>query len=364
MPPRNAPYNLEARLEMHREYWDRRPQRHPLAAFRVVPDFFFSRHYQAARPLLEPGRMIEPDMLDVEAFLPDYERMFADTVKLEQDAFWTAEPFTGIPWMEAILGCGVMAESASFVSRPWMRSLDQVDQVRLDPDNPWLRKYLEFTRRLVEISDGRFPVGMPIMRGPSDTAGALMGQTEMIMAMVDEPEAVEDLLLRIAAIYAEIIAMQKALTPKFHGGEAMGFYHVHCPGPCTWYQEDLSALMSPGLYRRFLVEPERAICRGYPHTAIHLHPASFFLLDDLLANDWLRAIEVNKDVGGPTVAEMLPKLRRIAETKNLILWGDFTPDELDQLRDGLPSRGLFLHVIAPDFENARALLDRIRRWEG
>ncbi len=355
-------YNLDARLELHREYWDRRPQQHPVAAFRVAPDFFFSRHFKAAAHLLVPGKEIQPDMLVVDDFLADYEEMFQTSVQLGQDAFWTAEPFTGIPWMEAIMGCKVIGETASFVSKPWMDSLDQLDQVRLDMENPWLQKYLEFTEKLATLSDGRFPVGMPIMRGPSDSVGAIMGQTEMVMAMADEPELMQQFFRKIAQYYVEVIRMQKALSPEFHSGQSMGFYHVFCPGSCTWYQEDLSALMSPTLYHEFLVEPEAIICQGYQHTAIHLHPASFFILDELMKNDWLTAIEVNKDVGGPSVAEMIPHLAKVAEQKNLILWGDFTIEELDILRDGLPSRGLFLHVIAPDMATAEQLRDHIWAW--
>jgi hypothetical protein len=42
----------------------------------VAPDFFFSRHFGAAKELLVPGRVITPDMIDVDRFLPDYERMY------------------------------------------------------------------------------------------------------------------------------------------------------------------------------------------------------------------------------------------------------------------------------------------------
>ena len=93
----------------------------------------------------------------------------------------------------------------------------------------------------------------------------------------------------------------------------------------------------------------------------NLHPASFFILDHLLANEGLRAIQVNKDVGGPSVEEMLPHLQRIAAKKNLILWGDYSPAELDFLRKHLPSRGLFFNFMVPTMEGARELLGRLRR---
>lgn len=358
------PRNAESRIAMHRTYWSRKPQAHPLAAFRVVEDFFFARHYEAAGPLLVPGQTTTANMLVVDDFVADYERMFAETEELGQDAFWTAEPYTAIPWMEAILGCEIKAAEASFTSEHWMTSLEQIDEIRFDPANPWLLKYLEFTEKLVQVSRGRFPVGMPIMRGPSDMVGALMGQTEMVFAIADSPEEMKRFFLKVTDVFLRVIAEQKKIAGQFLGGESMGFYHVYCPGSCMWFQEDLSALLSPAAYREFLSAPARRICRDYQHTAIHLHPTSFFILDELLAIDELRAIEVNKDVGGPSVAEMIPTLNRIAQSKNLILWGDFTPEDLDAIRTGLPSRGLFLHVIASSMEMATELLQQIRTWNG
>lgn len=311
------------------------------------------------------GREITPDMLRVEDFLPDYERLFQNTEDIGQDAFWTAEPYTAIPWMEAILGCRVVSGEESFVSKPWMASLDDVESLELDPDNPWLRKYLEFTDRLVELSDGRFPVGMPIMRGPADVAGALLGQAEMVLQLYDEEEAMRRFFLKIADIYSRIAAMQKERTPLFHGGETMGLYHLWTPGKCTWYQEDLSTLLSPPMYDTFLREAERRICSGCDYTMIHLHPASFFILDQLLENDWLRAVQVNKDVGGPSVVEMMPELRKIAEKKNLVLLlSDLTREELDCLRDELPPSGVFFFVTIADKTDAVRLLTEVRSWNG
>jgi len=347
---------------MHRLYWQREDQPYPLAAFRVEQDFFFSRHFHAAQPLLVSGKQIQPNMLSVEEFLPDYERMFQVSETIGQDAFWTAEPFTGIPWMEAILGCEIYAAEESFISKPWLTDLTKADTLKLDPENAWLRKYLEFTDKLVTLSKGRFPVGMPIMRGPSDMVGALMGQAEMVYALQDEPDRMKALFLKVAEIFLQVQELQRSRIQPFHGGWALGFYHVWCPGPSIWYQDDLSALLSPDLFRTFLSPTSRRICEGFSYTAVHLHPASFFLLDEILANEKLTAVEVNKDVGGPSVEAMLPELEKILTRKNLILWGDLTIQDLEVIKNNLPLRGLFFHILAPSMEEAVERLRFIREW--
>jgi DNA-binding FadR family transcriptional regulator len=354
---------LEERLALHRAFWAGQEQSRPLASFRTG-DFFFARHFQAALPLLEPGKILSPESLIVSEFLPDYERQFAEAEALGQDGFWTGEPYTGIPWMEAILGCPVRAGQESFFSQPWLSSpAEALERVRFDPKNPWLLKYLEFTAALVKLSRGRFPVGMPIMRGPTDMLGALLGQQEMVVALMEEdPEVIKPLIERVTRAFLAVIEAQRQLIPPFYGGSALGFYHLWAPGRSIWYQDDLSAILSPALYRQFFLESGRLILAGHDQTAFHLHPNSFFILPELLTLENLKAIQVNRDVSGPGVEEMLPVLARIMQTRGLILWGDLTVADLELIRQNLPCRGLALNVVAPSREEAGERMAHIRRW--
>jgi DNA-binding FadR family transcriptional regulator len=354
---------IEERLALHRAFWAREEQPRPLASFRVG-DFFFSRHFKAAHGLLAPDTSITPEMLDVAAFLPDYERMFQESEAVGQDGFWAGEPFTGIPWMEAILGAPIRAGRESFTSRPWLSSpAEALEKVRFDPQNPWLAKYLEFTAALVQQSRGRYPVGMPIMRGPSDMIGALLGQQEMVLAlMMEDPVVMRRLIERVTRAFLSVIDAQRRLVPAFHGGTALGFYHVWAPGASIWWQDDLSAILSPKVYREFFLDSARLILAGHPHTAFHLHPASFFIIDELLSLEGLRVIEVNKDIGGPSVKEMLPVLTKIMQARGLILWGDLTIEDLEVVKRSLPCRGLCLHVVAPTLAEAQERRTYIHNW--
>ena len=356
---------LEERLELHRRFWARAPQPRPLASFRVG-DFFFSRHFRAAHSLLEPDRPIDPGMIDVTAFLADYERMFAESEAIGQDGFWTAEPFTGIPWMEAILGCPIRAGPRELHLAPLagIAGRGAHERVHFDSDTPWLKKYLEFTAALVRAGRGRFPVGMPIMRGPTDMIGALLGQQEMVLALDDgrpRPHAPAG-----RAGHAGLHRGHQGPEPHHSAlprGHEPGLLPRLGAGAVDRFQDDLSAILSPRVYREFFLDAARAILQGHPHTAVHLHPASFFILDELLTLENLKVVEVNKDIGGPGVAEMLPVLSRIMESRGLILWGDLTVEDLEIVRRRLPCRGLCLHVVAPTIREARERRAYIHRWE-
>lgn len=351
--------DLVQKIQRHKTFWDKQPVDRPLVGFRIG-DYLFANKFQAALPLLREGQYILPDMLQVERFFDDYDRMYHESLEIGQDAFWTAAPFTAIPWMEAILGCKIRASEASFTSEPWLNDLSEIDQVKLDEDNnPWFAKYLEFVAKLTKHAHGRYPVGQPIMRGMSDIMGALRGQTNLVFDFVDNPEKITQLGQKIVNIFLKVIQRHREHTSSFHDGYAIGFYHLWCPGPCIWFQEDLAALISPALYRKYLFELNAKICWGYDYSLCHIHPTSFFILDDLLQIEALKTIEINKDIGGPSIKDMLPEFKKVLQQKRLVIWGDLDEDELDLILHELPYEGLYLHIVAPTVDDAKHLMQYV-----
>lgn len=351
--------DLERRIALHRAYWDGTAMEEPVVSYRIG-DYFFANKFQANMPLLQKGTSVTPDMVDVDAYMVDYERMYQMSEQTGQTAFFTVEPNTGIPWMEGMAGCPILGEEVAFMATAVSDSIDEVEDIVLDKNNPWFLKYLEFVGKLVAFSGGRFPVGQPIMRGTTDVLGCMIGQSEMACAVMTDPEKIRHIFGQIAQMLREVIAEQWKRVPEFHGGYSSGFYHLWAPGKLIWYQEDLSAILSPWHYDAFLKDTSAQICRGYGYTFVHLHPNSFFHLDGILAQPLLRAVQINKDVTGPTVEQMLPIFRRvIAANKRLIVWGDLTSEEITMLMEDLPHHSLFLNVIAPTVESAQELQDII-----
>ena len=353
-----SPQLLKA-IELHRDYWERRSMSMPLVSFHIG-DTLVSRQFQAARPLLRDHVRIGPEMITVEDFIADYERMWRESEATGQNGIFTAEPFTGIPWMEAMLGCAVYGSVGALLTEPCMSTVEQLQGIRLDADDPWLGKYLEFTRKLVTVSAGRFPVGQPIMRGPSDIVGALVGQSTMVLLMADFPDQMRSVFQKVAEIFLDVIRRQQREVPAYHGGASIGFYHLWTPGKCIWFQEDLSALLSPDYYSRFLKGADELICHDHDYTVVHLHPSSFFLLDQLLGIGGLSAIEVNKDIGGPSVERMIPVLARIQQEKNLVVWGELSQQDVDTILDELPDHRVALSILSPSVERAAGLMDHVR----
>jgi hypothetical protein len=288
--------------------------------------------------------------------MEDYERQFSQANELVQSGVWTAEPYTGIPWMEAFWGCEIVANGESFVAQPLVKEARELEKLNFSADNPWAAKYFEFVKKLNDLSGGRFPVGAPILRGEGDTAGALMGQTEFIYALYEEPEIIKKTLAKVVDSFLYIYGETHRLNVPFCGGSSMGLYHVWVPGESLWFQDDISALLSPALYREFFLENERRFCGRYKYTMMHLHPSSFHLLDDILSNENLRAVEINKDADGPSVRQMLDQYRKVLEKKRcLVIWGELSEEDIQCVLDNLPLEGVYFNILPPDFESAQRL---------
>lgn len=356
--------NLEKRLALHKAFWDGAVMDEPIVSFRIG-DYFFADKFKANLPLLVKGHVLTPEQVMVDDYLEDYERMYLDCERTGQSAFFTADPCTGIPWIEGMVGCSIVGEEVSFMATPTCESIEEIGEIQFDPSHPWMQKYIEFLEKLGKLSADRFPVGQPIMRGTTDVIGTMMGQSELACATMTDPELVHLRFGQVATLLRAVIEEQYRHVKPFLGGYAAGFYHLWAPGSLIWYQEDLSAILSKRHFDEYLRETSERICSGYDYSFVHLHPNSFFHLDGILSLKNLCAVQINKDVSGPTVEEMLPVFRRVLDAdKRLIIWGDLTEAEISMIMEVLPHKGLFLNVIAPTVEAAQAINEiAVSKWK-
>jgi hypothetical protein len=290
--------NIKEKIRRHMAFWNRENVDRPLIGY-LIGSYFPVQRYEEAKRIFGDKKLIKEDIIIPENFIGDYERLFEGSTLVEQDAFWVAEPFTGIPWMEAFLGCSIFGSKDSMWAEPWVKDIKDLEKIKPLNQNTWYKKYNQFTSMLVDRSDGRFPVGQPILRGISDIIGALVGQSELVYYFYDEPEMMKKICMSLNEMFLQVVQEQQDSVPKFLGGHSIGFYDIWCPGKCIWFQEDLTSLLSPEIYRQFILECNRITCSKYEYSAIHLHPSSFYLIDDLLEIDGLKAIEINMWVDLP-----------------------------------------------------------------
>jgi len=344
----------------HTAFLSRAPVDRPLLGI-WVGDYYFTTHFPRGVSRWQPGDQILPHTVTFEQFVPDYVSLAALHERLGDDFFYVGSAYPGLPWMEAIMGCPVYAGQTSAWTTPILSSYAQLDALR-EPltSSPWFNKLMEITTALVEWAEGRFPVNPPLLRGPADTAAALRGAERFVLDFADEPEQVQQLLALCTEKRRQVVKAIQRVTKPFQGGWAGGGYpsRLWAPGATVLYnQEDAAAILSPRIFRRALLPLEAAIASDADVAFMHLHSGCLYPARILLDDPSYAVIQVNYDHAGtsPRLEAILPLLREVIARKPLLLWGEFTADEMACLLDALGGRGLSLQPVAATESDAMAL---------
>lgn len=348
--------SIEERVENFKLFYQKKNER-PLFGFFAGSEFPLHR-YNAAKALPE-NRPLMPDDIEAEKFLDDYDRLFIEHEACGGDFIWSASAFWGIPWLEAGLGCSIIADhnTGSIHSKPPAEFKGSQSIPGFDRNSPWVKKTGEFLTRISERSGGRWPIGTTRMRGISDLLSALYGGEAFIYAMLEEPDEVKKVCERIAEFWTEYGRFQLENIPPFHGGVGSFYYHMWAPEGTVWHQEDAAALMSPALYDEFIRPWDERIVKSFPGCIIHQHPTGFYPVDDYLEMGML-ALELHIDQGGPGAEQLYEIHRKILSKKPLIIWGDIPGRDLEWIFEKLPPQGLAVNTVVRNKEEAARLWNR------
>ena len=343
--------------------WLTRENERPLIGF-YVGSMYPLHLYPGSRRHLSDGPVTPQDVV-VEDYLDDGERLHDLHERAGGDLLWSAAPFFGIPWVEASLGCRVVADFTTGSTRaspsPGFEDASQIPPFR--ESNPWIERMLEFIPALQARAAGRYPVGVTLMRGVSDLLSALYGGEGFIFRMLEHPQDIRTAVQKLTDYWIEFGRCLLSRLPLFQGGTGSWFYGVWMPGKALWMQEDAAALLSPTLYEEFILPADRRIAAAFEHTIIHLHPARFIPAKQL-SRTGVDAIELHVDRGGPTAGDLVPVHREILEHKPLLIYGEIPLTDIDALLEHLPWKGLALDLVVSSVEDAHRISDHLRPFLG
>jgi hypothetical protein len=353
---RQSPEQLLAR---HEAFLRLEPADRPLLGF-WLGGYYPAEQFPTGTARWRKDQVLTPADVTFEAFAEDYanlERIHADA---DDDFFYVGSAYWGMPWMEAILGCPVVATRTNCRAEPCRRT--DVDLAR----NRWFEALARFTVELVAFADGRFPVCPPLLRGPGDCVSAMLGGMEYVMSLTDEPKPTAELLAHCNRVRSQVVAALHEIVPAWHGTHAAGGYpsKMWCRRTVAYNQDDSAALLSPDLFRQFLLPLHRESCRVAEVNFIHLHSSCLYPVDILLADRCYDVLEVNMDHPGgssPTLPGLLPALQRVQAARvPLLLWGELSPADGRPLRGALSPVGLSLQAIIRRPEQMPGLLEVLR----
>jgi hypothetical protein len=330
-----TPLSDEAKTARFRRFWTRADTDRPLLGATVAT-------FPSLRAVRRDAGLLSPEDLDIEENLRELDEEWESWRDVMGDALFVATPLWAFPWHLAIAGCPVKRDAGNLWALPGLDDWGQLDQVRFDPNNPWVRRFLETTAALVRRAAGRYPVGPgPLLLGPPDLMMQLRGRERLALDFYDAPAMVDALGQRAVDLCTDITRAQYALVPAVFDGYAGTSRYFWAPGEMVETAEDVSFLTSPALHRRFVAPLHAALCRQFPYTMVHLHSAQLHTIPTLLELDGIAAIEITPDFGEDLVPR-IPLLAQILERKPLLLHGVISLASAKEIMRSLPARGLGL----------------------
>ena len=356
-----APGKLIAR---HEAFLNRASVERPLLGF-WLGGYYPAEQFPTGTAGWRDGRELRPADVVFAPFAADYETLFRTHQQADDDFFYVGSAYWGIPWLEAIMGCPVAAAGANCRAESCLVELTELPSLNLE-GNPWFQALRRFTEELATFAAGRFPVCPPLLRGPGDCASAMLGGMPFVMGFHDDPVRMQSLLRHCSQTRLSVVRKLHEVIPPWHDTHAAGGYpsKLWCRRPVAYCQEDSAALLSPDLFRQFLLPIHREQCRAADVNFIHLHSSCLYPVDILVENRCYDVLQINIDHPGgssPALPELLPSLKRIQSARlPLLLWGELSPGEWHTLRKELSPVGLSLQPIVGHAEDIPALLEVLR----
>lgn len=311
-------------------------------------------------PIPTPARDLDQRWFDPEWRAADLHRALANS-SLLADILPVANTQLGPGSLAAALGADLLAGEDTI----WIDPKGADAAVVLDEANPWLRLHLDLVTACRRLAGRSYFVGCPDLIEGLDTLAGLRGTTAVLEQMVDDPErlladlqAVNDAWFEVFERIYEVI--------NIDGEMAFCYFSLWAPGRMAKLQSDISTMISPGHFRRFVVPFIREQSRRLDFSLYHLDGVGAIRhLDAILEIEELDAVQWTPGAGEPQGGDprWFDLYRRIRAAGKSIMpcWVEL--DELAPLLDAVGPAGtnVLMRVTSErDIRDALAIADRYR----
>lgn len=299
----------------------------------------------------DPSRIEKPDdPAELENYYTNPEYMHEralyalNNLYYEGDAFPVLFPFCGTAGHTKYFPVDYEYRKETIWFFPKFDSLSEIN-IQFDENNPAFLRERECLKRLAELAAGLYSVAQPDNCGSIDMLAQLIGSDNLMMEMISEPDLVEksiqgavDTLIRSGDQFIDL------LRPTCDGGSCQGWLNLWSPGKMMQLQCDLSVMISPEMFERFVMPELEMTTAWLDHSIYHLDGCEQIRhLDMLLSLPKLNMIQWQPVEGQPPITDFIHILQKIQKAgKGLLLfcWSH----EVKQLVNALSPKGVMLIV--------------------
>ena len=246
------------------------------------------------------------------------------------------------------LGCHGVEQPGTVWCEPCLAD-PEAARFDYDPANFYWRFTQAAIRRTLELAGGKLLVQFPDLIEGLDTLAALRGTQQLLLDLVERPAWVHACLGRITDRYFSYYDRLYHLIRDEGGGS---HYWAWAPGRLAKLQCDCSAMISPGMFRDFMLPVLGEMTERVSYSLYHWDgPGAIPHLDALLSLPRLDVIQWTSGAGAPGATDpgWWPLYHRILDAgKGLFLYGGSREELLALKREfGPQTQRMLLVTGAP-----------------
>ena len=302
-----------------------------------------SPRFEIVRPV--PSGNPELDWID-----PNY-RLALSEYEITWHDYW----LEAFPYFDTQIGPGslgiILGSKPHFVDETvWYKPIITDPQnykiVEFKSDNNLIwQQHLSVIRKGLEKSNGRYLVGIPDLIENLDTLAALRGDQLLLIDLIEQPEWVLEKLAEINKAYFTVFELIFNLVKDQFGGNALSAFKIWGPGKTAKLQCDISATLSPRMFRKFALPYLTEQCDWLDYSLYHLDGTNCLQhLPLLLEINGLNAIEWTPQAGlpGGGSPNWFDLYKKIKEGGKSIQAVGVKPEEVVPLLNAVGAKGVYL----------------------
>jgi hypothetical protein len=257
-------------------------------------------------------------------------------------------PWYGTVVVPSALGCSILFQPKEepAVEGPAISSPEQVR--KLVPPDPYRDGLMPRVLRCIDYmrANSDVPVSFTDNQGPLNIALNLVGLETIMLWMYDHPTVVHELMDFCTTVLIDWVTLQKAHAGQpLDGGAFPHFVALPKGSGGVWISDDDSTIISPKLYREFVVPYNSRVFRAFGGGTLHYCGGAGHQLENYLATEGLNG--VNNWCMGDFAA--VAKAQAAFAGRIVYMLDDFAPLDIDayyaELMPGLLRRGTVLTVF-------------------
>lgn len=268
--------------------------------------------------------------------------------------------------LNAFLGCPINFKEQTVWYYPIADDPEKVDCLEFDKNGfywNWTREALAY---LSEKARGRYVVTMPDLVEGVDILSELFGTQDMLLHLMDCPEAVHRLLDQLDDLYFEAYDELAEIIQSPEGEVPFMFFNCWGPGRTAKLQCDFSAMISPAMFDEFVLPRLRRQCRRLDYSVYHLDgPDAICHIDSILSIPELTALQWEPGAGNPNTADPVwwkPVWEKVyAAGKSALLLGA-SRDLVEAFVKEFGQAGTLVLTQAESEDQARRFMDNSLNW--